>query len=230
MISAETKFPRPIRSFVRRDSRMTAAQERALTELWPRYGVELGDDALNLRALFGRDAPRVLEIGFGNGEALISAAMANPQQDYLGVEVHRPGVGHLLRELSVRDIRNVRIACVDVNDVLAHIPDASLATVCLFFPDPWPKKRHHKRRLVQPAFVEALRCRLAPGGLFYLATDWEDYAAHMLEVLSQAPGFENVAGAALYAARPTERPLTRFERRGQRLGHVVRDFVFRRTG
>ncbi len=207
---------------------MTPAQELALVELWPRYGIELSDAALDLSTLFGRAAPWVLEIGFGNGEALIAAAIANPQQDYVGVEVHRPGVGQLLRELTARDVGNVRVVCADVNDVLARVPDGALSTVCLFFPDPWPKTRHHKRRLVQPAFVEALRHKLARGGLFCLATDWEDYAAHMLEVLSQAPGFENTAGAARYAPRPPQRPLTKFERRGHRLGHVVRDFVFRR--
>lgn len=224
------KFLRPVRSFVRRESRMTASQERALTELWPRYGVDLGEHSLGLSALFGRSAPCVLEIGFGNGEALLAAASANPQQNYLGVEVHRPGVGHLLRELSVRNISNVRVACADVNDVLACLPDETLSTICLFFPDPWPKKRHHKRRLVQPAFMATLHRKLARDGLFCVATDWEDYARHVLEVMAQMPQFENVAGAALYTARPLLRPFTKFERRGERLGHVVRDLAFRRIG
>jgi len=209
---------------------MTLGQERAFAQWWVRYGIEPGTDMLDLSQRFEREAPRVLEIGFGNGEALAAAACANPQFDYLGVEVHRPGVGRLLREVAAHDLRNVRVACADANDVLARLPDASLSAVCLFFPDPWPKKRHHKRRLVQPEFVETLRHKLALGGVFCLATDWEDYAAHMLEVLSHAPGFENTAGAALYAERPSLRPLTKFERRGHRLGHVVRDFVFRRCG
>jgi len=225
---AEIEHPRSIRSFVMRGGRITEAQQRALEHLWPRYGIDFNPTLLDLDAAFGRAAPVTLEIGFGNGEALLAAAIANPQQDYIGVEVHRPGVGQLLRELAAHDIGNVRVVCADVNDVLARVPDAALSIVCLFFPDPWPKKRHHKRRLVQPAFVEALRHKLARGGVFCLATDWEDYAAHMLEVLSQAPGFENTAGAARYAPRPPQRPLTKFERRGHRLGHVVRDFVFQR--
>src|SRR6266566_3777862 len=221
-------FHRPIRSFVRRESRITTAQQRALVELWPRYGVELIAAALDLDALFGRAAPRVLEIGFGNGEALVAMAAQHPQYDYLGIEVHGPGVGCALRDVAARGLGNVRVVRADVNDVLACLPPMSLNTAYLFFPDPWPKLRHHKRRLVQPEFVERLRQRLVPGGLFCLATDWEDYAAHMLEVLSQAPGFENTAGHDHYAPRPVERPLTKFERRGQRLGHVVRDLVFRR--
>lgn len=220
---------RPIRSFVRRESRMTDAQQRALERLWPRYGIDIGDDMLDPDALFGRRASRVLEIGFGNGEALLAMATANPQNDYLGVEVHRPGVGHLLRELERHEITNVRVASTDVNDVLQRLPDNTLDTVCLFFPDPWPKKRHHKRRLMQPDFAQLLRRKLVVGGLLCMATDWEDYAAHMLETLSHAQGFENTAGAALYAPRHAQRPLTKFERRGQRLGHVVRDFVFRRV-
>lgn len=208
---------------------MTPAQRRALKELWPHYGIELDDGALDLNALFGRAAPRVLEIGFGNGEALMSMAAAHPQNDYLGVEVHRPGVGRLLRELAARDLLNVRVVCTDANEVLAHLPDGSLVAVNLFFPDPWPKQRHHKRRLVQPAFVEAVRCKLRVGGLICLATDWEDYAVHMLAVLSQARGFENTAGDERFAVRPPERLPTQFERRGRKLGHVVRDLVFRRV-
>ncbi len=222
------KLLRPIRSFVRREGRMTAAQQRALSELWPRYGVELSDVTLDFAALFGRDVPRILEIGFGNGEALIATAIAQPGCDFLGVEVHRPGVGHLLRELAAHAVPNVRVVCADANEVLARLPDDSLAALYLFFPDPWPKLRHHKRRIVQPSFIETVRCKLVPGGMFCAATDWEDYAAHMLTVLSSAPGFENVAGRGQYTPRPPERALTKFERRGQRLGHVVRDLAFRR--
>jgi tRNA (guanine-N7-)-methyltransferase len=219
---------RLIRSFVRRAGRMTTAQERAIQDLWPAYGVDLSDAALDLAALFGRAAPTVLEIGFGNGETLVATAAANPQQNYLGVEVHRPGVGHLLRLASAQALRNLRVLCADANDVLARLPEASLAEVCLFFPDPWPKKRHHKRRLVQPTFVETIRGKLAPGGFFQLATDWEDYAGHMLSVLTAAPGFANANPQGSFVERLPGRPLTKFERRGQRLGHVVRDLSFRR--
>jgi tRNA (guanine-N7-)-methyltransferase len=224
-----TKSRRPIRSFVRREGRMTLAQKRALKEFWPRYGVELKDSPLDLAAIFGRRAPVALEIGFGNGEALATVAARHPLNDYLGVEVHRPGVGRLLRGLVTQDLTNVRVICADANDVLARLPDNSLAAVYLFFPDPWPKKRHHKRRLVHPAFVEAIRRRLTVGGVLCLATDWEDYAVHMLAALSQTRGFENTAGDGQFAARQSERPLTRFERRGHKLGHVVRDLIFQRV-
>jgi tRNA (guanine-N7-)-methyltransferase len=200
-----------------------------LEEFWPRYGVELKDSPLDLAAIFGRRAPVALEIGFGNGEALATVAARHPRNDYLGVEVHRPGVGRLLRGLVTQDLTNVRVICADANDVLARLPDNSLAAVYLFFPDPWPKKRHHKRRLVHPAFVEAIRCKLTVGGVLCLATDWEDYAVHMLVALSQSRGFENTAGDGQFAARRSERPLTRFERRGHKLGHVVRDLIFQRV-
>jgi tRNA (guanine-N7-)-methyltransferase len=205
---------------------MTSAQQRALQEFWPRYGVEPIDGPFDLAAIFGRRAPVALEIGFGNGEALVAMAIANPENDYLGIEVHRPGVGHLLRGLAAQDLPNVRVVCVDANEVLARLPDNSLSAVYMFFPDPWPKKRHHKRRLVQPVFVETIRRKLAIGGLCCLATDWEEYAAHMLAVLSPVEGFENTAGAGCYAKRSSARPLTKFERRGQKLGHTVRDLVF----
>lgn len=220
---------RPIRSFVRREGRLTPAQRRALDNLLSRYGVLPGDDVLDFASLFGRRAPVHLEIGFGNGEALAAMAAAHPEQDYLGIEVHRPGVGALLRRLDADGIHNVRVLVTDASEVLERrIPDASLSAVYLFFPDPWPKKRHHKRRLVQPAFIERLRDKLQPGGTLHLATDEEDYARHMLAVLSQAPDFENLAGAGQFAVRSPVRPLTRFERRGQRLGHGIRDLVFRR--
>jgi tRNA (guanine-N7-)-methyltransferase len=227
-MTAENAFRRPIRSFVRRESRITASQRRALEELWPRFGVPFGDTLLDLDALFKRSRPRVLEIGFGNGDALMAMACANPEVDYLGVDVHRPGAGQLLRQLDARSIGNIRVCCDDAKDLLARIPDGALAEACLFFPDPWPKKRHHKRRLVQPEWVESVRQKLVPNGLLFLATDWQDYATHMLSVLSAAPGFTNVAGADAYAPRPSQRPLTKFERRGQRLGHAVYDLAFRR--
>jgi len=223
------KHHRAIRSFVRREGRMTEAQKRALEELLPRYGVSPGETPLDLVACFGREAPVHLEIGFGNGEALAAMALAQPQNNYLGLEVHRPGVGVLLRRLEAEGIPNVRVACADAKEVLEQrIPDASLSAVYVFFPDPWHKLRHHKRRLVQPAFIALLHRKLKPGGTLHLATDWEDYARQMLALLSAADGFENAAGPDLYAPRPEARPLTRFERRGQRLGHGVWDLVFRR--
>jgi tRNA (guanine-N7-)-methyltransferase len=223
------KHHRTIRSFVRREGRITDAQRRALAELLPRYGVEPGEAPLDFVALFGRAAPVHLEIGFGNGEALAAMALARPQNNYLGIEVHRPGVGVLLRRLDTECIANVRVVCSDAKEVLEQrIPDASLDAVYVFFPDPWHKQRHHKRRLVQPEFIALLRRKLKPGGTLHLATDWEDYAQQMLALLSVAEGFENAAGPGQYVSRPETRPLTRFERRGQRLGHGVRDLVFRR--
>jgi tRNA (guanine-N7-)-methyltransferase len=230
-MTAETRSHRPIRSFVRRESRITPSQRRALHELWPRFGVTpTAAASIDLDALFRRAAPRVLEIGFGNGDALIAMAASNPGNDYLGIEVHRPGVGQALRELAARELNNVRVCCADVNDVLTDVPDGALTAVYVFFPDPWPKKRHHKRRLVQAQFVQQVRRTLIHGGLLCLATDWEDYAVQMMTVLSEAAGFENTVKDGGYAPRPAERPLTKFERRGQRLGHSVYDLVFRRVG
>jgi tRNA (guanine-N7-)-methyltransferase len=225
-----SSFPhRPIRSFVRREGRLTPAQRRALETLWAQYGTEDDHAPLNLTALFGRTAPVILEIGFGNGEALAAMAKAHPENDYLGIEVHRPGVGHLLNLLAAQQSTNVRVIVADANEVLmARVPDESLSAVHLFFPDPWPKKRHHKRRLVQADFAQLVRRKLAPGGIFHLATDWQDYAQWMMTVLSTAEGFNNAAGAGQYAGRG-ERPHTKFECRGVRLGHGVRDLRFVRV-
>ena len=223
-------FPhRTIRSFVRREGRITEGQQRALAELLPRYGVPPGDAPIDLTALFGRNAPVHVEIGFGNGDALAAMASAHPHNDYLGIEVHRPGVGALLRQLDAGSIANVRVISADAVQVLEQrIDDDALSAVCLFFPDPWPKKRHHKRRLVQPEFLALLRRKLKVGTRLHFATDWEDYAQHMLKVLSAAEGFENSAGAGQFAPSPTTRPPTKFERRGQRLGHGVWDLIFER--
>ncbi|HEX7043072.1 MAG TPA: tRNA (guanosine(46)-N7)-methyltransferase TrmB [Burkholderiales bacterium] len=226
---SDTAARRPIRSYVLRQGRMTEAQRRALEQLWPRYGVALGGETLDLAALFGRAAPVVLEIGFGNGDALVAAALARPDWNFLGAEVHRPGVGSLLLKLARADIDNVRVVLADANDVLARLAPASLHGVHLFFPDPWPKKRHHKRRLMQPAFAARLRDVLAPGGYLHCATDWEDYAAHMLAVLEATPGLANAAGTGRYPERPPSRPLTRFERRGAAEGRPARDLLFRRV-
>ncbi len=219
---------RRIRSFVRREGRLTAGQQRALERYWPDYGIEPGG-LLDFRQLFGRQAGITLEIGFGNGEALTDMATASPEQNFLGIEVHRPGVGHLLYHAHARQLSNLRVLCEDAIDTLeTRIGDQTLDRVLLFFPDPWPKTRHRKRRIVQPAFVQLIADKLRPGGLFHLATDWSPYARHMLATLQACPHFANRAGHGQYAGRPDFRPLTKFERRGQRLGHAVHDLCFER--
>jgi tRNA (guanine-N7-)-methyltransferase len=219
---------RPIRSFVMRAGRMTSGQARALEELWPRYGVEYSPDALSLDALFGRRAPRTLEIGFGNGEHLAALAAAHPQRDYFGIEVHRPGVGHLLMLAETHHLENLRVSAHDAVEVLREqIAPASLDEVLVLFPAPWHKKRHHKRRLIQPPFVELIASRLAPGGVLRLATDWEEYALQMLEVMRNSAQFTNLSPTDDWMPRPDDRAPTRFEKRGARLGHGVCDLAFR---
>jgi tRNA (guanine-N7-)-methyltransferase len=226
-----SKALRSIRSYVRRGSRITPAQARALGDLWPRYGIPEGTTLLDWPTVFGRRAPVILEIGFGNGEALAAAAAAHPENNYLGIEVHRPGAGSLLRRIEAGALNNVRMMLGDASEILAQrVPDASLAAVHLFFPDPWPKKRHHKRRLVQPDFTALVAHKLAPGGHFHLATDWLDYADHMKMVLSQTPSLVAVSEPGRLAALTGNRPATRFERRGRRLGHAVCDLLFLRVG
>ncbi len=226
---ADTEHPRSIRSFVTRTGRITEAQERALEVLWPRYGVEFAPIPLSLDTLFGRQAPRSIEIGFGNGDNLAKMAAAHPERDYLGIEVHRPGVGRLLLALDEGRLTNVRLICHDAVEVLAlQIPPQSLDEVIILFPDPWPKKRHHKRRLVQSAFVELVTGRLAPGGLIRMATDWQPYAEEMLATLQANPRLQNLAADGTYIPRPPDRIPTRFEKRGERLGHDVWDLAFRR--
>lgn len=219
---------KPIRSFVLRQGRITDAQRSALERLWPRYGVTLGDVRLDLAAMFGRVSPVILDIGFGNGDALVELATTHPDKNFLGVEVHRPGVGALLLKLEAGDLRNARVVIADVNDVLAQLAPGSLDGVHLFFPDPWPKKRHHKRRLMQPTFATRLHDALKPGGYLHCATDWEDYAMQMRDVLEATPGFSNVSGPGCYIDRPASRPQTRFEQRGVAAGRIVRDLLFRR--
>jgi len=220
---------RPIRSFVRREGRITPSQQRALTCLWPRYGLDAGEQPFDFAEIFGRQAPLVLEIGFGDGVSLLQQAQAHPENDYLGIEVHRPGAGRLLHALEEAGLDNVRVVCEDAVSVLRqNIPDRSLDAVQLFFPDPWHKKRHHKRRIVQPEFVRLVRSKLRSGGYFHLATDWEAYAQHMMDILDNAPGYRNIAGSGNFVPRPDSRPLTKFELRGQRLGHGVRDLIFER--
>lgn len=219
---------RRVRSFVRREGRLTASQQRALDTLLPRFGVAL-DGIVDFDCVFGRHAPRIVEIGFGNGVSLAQMAALAPDRDFLGIEVHRPGVGHLLLEIERHALANVRVVCADAVDVLErHIAPASLDRVLLFFPDPWPKTRHHKRRILQPAFVALVQERLKPGGVFHMATDWRDYAEQMLEVMDGAPGFRNAAGRGQFAPKPDYRPETKFERRGLRLGHGVWDLLFMR--
>ena len=222
---------RRIRSFVKREGRLTPGQQRALDELFPLYGITLAQGCLDLDDLFARQAAgRILEIGFGNGASLAQMAGQHPENDYLGIEVHRPGVGNLLSQIQVQQIENIRISNDDAVEVLQQqITDASLDAVYLFFPDPWHKRRHHKRRIVQPAFVQLLRRKLKSGGVFHMATDWRDYARYMMKVLSGAEGFSNSVAPQQYAARPDYRPLTKFEQRGQRLGHGVWDLIFVKT-
>lgn len=225
------QYIRTVRSFVRREGRLTPSQARALEELWPRFGVEFSEEQLDLAKVFGRNETTklTLEIGFGNGEVLAGLALEHPDHDYLGIEVHRPGVGHLLLLIEKLGLSNVRISRHDAIEVLRYqvAPD-SLDEVLLFFPDPWPKKRHHKRRIVQPAFVELVANRMKPRGVIHLATDWENYAQQMLEVMDTSPLFENIEGQGCFSPRPASRPVTKFERRGQRLGHGVWDLLYRR--
>lgn len=220
---------RQVRSFVLRLGRMTSGQERALNELWPKFGIEFSISPVDLEATFGRNAPRMIEIGFGMGEALAQFAQLHPHMDCLGIEVHRPGAGHLLLQMQLQQLSNIRISCHDAVEVLKHqISPESIDAIHIFFPDPWHKTRHHKRRLIQPVFVDVLAKALKPGGTLRLATDWQDYADHMRAVMDVHPQFNNVAGVAGFVARPEHRPLTRFERRGHRLGHGVWDMAYQR--
>ncbi|WP_329741216.1 tRNA (guanosine(46)-N7)-methyltransferase TrmB [Dyella sp. A6] len=222
--------PRRIRSFVLREGRMTPAQQRAFDAHWARYGIDYSGTAQDYAARFGRTAPVVLEIGFGNGEALAWASEHDPARDYIGVEVHGPGVGRLMNALAARDAGNVRIYKHDAVEVLQHeIAAGTLAEARIWFPDPWHKKRHNKRRIVQAEFVALLASRMAPDGLLHLATDWQPYAEHMLEVMEAAPDWRNAIAAGSYAEKPDWRIETHFERRGLKLGHGVWDLLYHRT-
>jgi tRNA (guanine-N7-)-methyltransferase len=224
-----TPEKRAIRSFVMRQGRITRAQERALAELWPSLGIGYKPAPLDLDQVFGRRAARILEVGIGDGETLVELATRRPDADFLGIEVHRPGIGHCLLGIEAGALTNVRVSNHDAVEVLQHqLPAGSLDELLLYFADPWPKKRHHKRRIVQPPFVALVASRLRPGGMFRLATDWAPYAAHMLEVLGASTDFVNTSPSGDYIARPAERPETKFERRGQRLGHEVFDLAFQR--
>jgi len=221
---------RRIRSFVRRQGRLTKGQQLALDNLWPEMGVEFQQEPLDLVTLFGRDAPVVLEIGFGMGASLVTMAQNNPHQNFLGLEVHAPGVGACLASAKEAGVENLRVMCHDAVEVLQKmIPDNSLRMVQLFFPDPWHKARHNKRRIVQVPFAELVMRKLKLGGVFHMATDWEAYAEHMLEVMSSIDGYKNQSEGNNYVPRPETRPLTKFEQRGQRLGHGVWDLMFERV-
>lgn len=225
---AESHPRRPVRSFVLRAGRLTDGQRRALEELWPKYGLEEVDETLDFEAEFGNRNPVVVEIGFGNGDATWRMAQQEPDKNFLGIEVHRPGVGHLLLMLKQHELRNVRVACTDAVEFLQRrVADSTLDGVRIYFPDPWPKKRHHKRRIVQQPFIELLAQRLRPGGIFHLATDWAPYAEWMVDVMSRFPEFENTAKTGDFCPRPGWRPATKYERRGERLGHDVFDLVYR---
>ncbi len=225
------KLVRKIRSFVRREGRLTKGQEAALQECWPTMGIDFQTELLNWQQVFGNDNPVVLEIGFGMGASLVEMAKNAPEKNFVGIEVHSPGVGACLSAAREQGVTNLRVMCHDAVEVFAEmIPDASLTTLQLFFPDPWHKKRHHKRRIVQLEFAEMVRHKLIPNtGIFHMATDWENYAEHMIEVMNQAPGFVNIAEQGDYVPRPDDRPLTKFEARGQRLGHGVWDIKYKRS-
>ena len=220
---------RPIRSFVLRTGRMTPGQQRAYDSGWQAWGLEHAAGLIDPETLFPASGPLVLEIGFGMGQSLIDMAVADPASGFIGIEVHKPGVGKLLHCIEQRSAENIRIYCHDAVEILRDcIPDGALDTVQIFFPDPWHKKRHNKRRLIQPEFIRQLRPKMKPGGLLHLATDWEHYAQQMMAVLNAEPGFENRYDAGKFAPRPANRPLTKFERRGERLGHGVWDLMFQR--
>ncbi|MDZ7751290.1 MAG: tRNA (guanosine(46)-N7)-methyltransferase TrmB [Gammaproteobacteria bacterium] len=226
--SMATDVPRSVRSFVVRGGRTTRAQRRAIDVLWARFGLE-PDEVIDPHRHFGRPGPLYLEIGFGNGEALLELAAAHPSRNYVGVEVHPPGIGRLLAGVAAAGIDNIRVIRGDALEVLEQaVADGSLAGINVWFPDPWPKKRHHKRRLVQPATMALMARRLAPGGILHLATDWQEYAEHMLRVVSAVPGLANLDEKGAFYHRPTERPVTRFQRRGEALGHGVWDLLLER--
>lgn len=218
-----------IKSFVKREGRLTKAQGKAIEDNWPSMGLNIDLGMLNMTNVFERSAPLVLEIGFGMGKSLVEMAQNAPNSDFIGIEVHRPGIGACLASAEQAEISNLRVFEHDAVEVLSQcIPDESIDRLQLFFPDPWHKTRHHKRRIVQDDFVQAIRNKLKVGGEFHMATDWEPYAEHMLEVMQRANGFENTSSSNDYVPRPQYRPITKFEVRGQKLGHGVWDIIFKR--
>tara|TARA_B110001469_G_C9545711_1_gene270861 strand:- start:10 stop:705 length:696 start_codon:yes stop_codon:yes gene_type:complete len=218
-----------IRSYVVRAGRMTDGQRNAFDTSWPTYGLKLADGAIDTDAVFGRTGPKVLEIGFGMGDSLLQMAAAEPETDFIGIEVHPPGVGTLMNTAKAEGISNLRVYLADANDVLEEcFASQSIDRLQLYFPDPWHKKKHNKRRIVQPQFVQLVREKLRPDGVLHMATDWEHYAEQMLETLDAAEGFENIAGIGQYSSRPDYRPMTKFEKRGERLGHGVWDLIYKK--
>ena len=221
---------RTIRSFVRRAGRLTASQQRAIDELWPVFGLSVDDSKLDLVEVFGRTAPRVVEIGFGNGDTLVEMAAAHPENDYLGIEVHEPGVGHCLIKIREAGITNLRLINHDAVDVLkSGIPDGSVNRINLYFPDPWPKKRHHKRRILKHDFLELCAAKLVPGGALHIATDWANYAEHIDELFADQPWFRLAERREHDGNDPIDRPQTKFERRGLRRGYRITDWRYVRT-
>lgn len=221
---------RRVRSFVRRQGRLTQRQEDALQSEWATMGIDFVAQPLDFAAIFNNQNPVVLEIGFGMGASLVTMASQNPEKNFLGIEVHAPGVGACLASAKEENVTNLRVMCHDAIEVLDRmIPDESLSMVQLFFPDPWHKAKHNKRRIVQGPFADKIRAKLVKGGVFHMATDWEPYAEHMLEVMSHADGYKNLSVSGDYVPRPETRPETKFEKRGQRLGHGVWDLMFERT-
>ncbi|MBA3987822.1 MAG: tRNA (guanosine(46)-N7)-methyltransferase TrmB [Idiomarina sp.] len=221
------KFTRRIRSFVKREGRLTKGQAAALERQWPVMGLQHQKALLDFNQSFGREAPLVLEIGFGMGRSLVAMAQADPDANYVGIEVHGPGIGACLMEAEAQQVTNLRVIQHDAVEVLEDcVADASLDKVQIFFPDPWHKKRHHKRRLIQSGFVQLLQRKLKQGGVLHMATDWENYAEHMLEVMQAENGWQNLSATNDFIPRPDSRPLTKFEQRGHRLGHGVWDLQF----
>ena len=226
----EQKHMRTVRIFVQRAGRTTEGQQKDLQDVWPVMGLEVKNGPIVFSEVFGRDAPVVLEIGFGMGDSLLEMASREPEKNYIGIEVHTPGVGRLLSNADEEGLTNIRIYAEDAIEVLAKcIPDNSLDVLQLFFPDPWHKKRHHKRRIVQPGFAQNLRKKLKIGGYFHMATDWENYAEHMMDVMSAAQGYTNKMGEGQYSPQPEWRPVTKFQKRGERLGHGMWDLMFEKT-
>jgi len=228
-MTEDSLHKRPIRSYVVRGGRLTPSQQQAMSTLWPEYGLDNDGGFIDRQAVFGRRAELVFEIGFGMGDSLVAMAIQHPERDYIGIDVHPPGIGTLLREISQHDLKNLRVMQGDAVDVLANrFADNELDRIQIFFPDPWHKKRHHKRRMIQPPFVQALAGKLRAGGVLHLATDWENYAQQMMEVMSAASGFRNQAGEGNFAVEH-DRAETKFERRGRRLGHGVWDLLFEKV-
>lgn len=231
MTDSTPPIQRKIRSFVMRATRMTDGQKKSLDENWLDFGLTHADGAINLNNVFGRSADTVLEIGFGMGDSFVDMALAAPEKNFIGIEVHLPGIGRMLNRTATENVPNIRCYKEDAVEVLNDcIADGALSCVQLFFPDPWHKKKHNKRRIVQAEFAQLVRQKLAVGGTFHMATDWEPYAEHMMEVMEDAQGFENTCGKNQFTqGRPTHRPMTKFEKRGQKLGHGVWDLIYQKT-